>query len=117
MGLRDRIRKLGADTVEFEHERLAQRYTGIGDAPIADAPLRQRTRLAGEITSIRVVPRAGSPSLEVTVNDGSGALAIAVFTGRRAIPGITPSRGVVLDGVARQERNRILLLNPAYELL
>jgi len=116
MGLRDRIRKLGADTTEFEHDRLAQRYAGMGDTAIADAPLRERTRLAGEITSIRVVPRAGSPSLEVTVNDGSGMLAIAIFSGRRSIPGVTPSRGIVLDGVARKERNRLLLLNPAYEL-
>jgi hypothetical protein len=116
MGLRDRIRKISADTSEMEHERLARRYAGMGDTPIADAPLRERTRLAGEITSIRVVPRAGSPSLEVTVNDGSGVLAVAVFTGRRAIPGLSPSRGIVLDGVARKERNRLLLLNPAYEL-
>jgi hypothetical protein len=116
MGLRDRIRKIGIDTTEIEGERLANRYAGLGDTSIADAPLRRRTRIAGEITSIRVVPRAGSPSLEVTVNDGSGTLAIAVFTGRRAIPGITPSRGIVLDGVARKERARIILLNPAYEL-
>jgi hypothetical protein len=116
MGLRDRIRKINATTVDIEHARLANRYAGIGDTAIADAPLRQRTRLAGEITGIRVVPRAGSPTLEVTVNDGSGMLAIAVFSGRRAIPGVTPSRGIVLEGVARKERNRLLLLNPAYEL-
>ena len=50
------------------------------------------------------------------MNDGTG-LAVAVFTGRRQIPGITPSRGVVLEGVPRQERNRIMLLNPSYTLL
>jgi hypothetical protein len=116
MGIRDRIRKMGVGTTELEDERLANRYAGLGATTIAEAPLRERTRLGGEITSIRVVPRAGSPSLEVTVNDGSGTLAIAVFTGRRSIPGITPSRGIVLDGVARKERRRILLLNPAYEL-
>jgi hypothetical protein len=116
MGLRDRFRKLGADTVVIESERLSHRYEGVGDTPIAEAPLRERTRLAGEITSIRVVPRAGSPSLEVTVNDGSGTVAVAVFTGRRSIPGITPSRGIVLDGVARRERARLILLNPAYTL-
>jgi len=116
MGLREKLRKLGADTVEIEQGRLAGRYAGLGDTSIADAPLRTRTRLAGEITSIRVVPRAGSPSLEVSVNDGTG-LAVAVFTGRRSIPGITPSHGIVLTGVARRERNRLMLLNPAYELV
>jgi len=116
MALRDRISRLRADTVVIEQERLGKRYAGRADTTIADAPLRERTRIAGEITSIRVVPRAGSPSLEVSVNDGTG-LAVAVFTGRRHIPGITPSRGVVLEGVPRQERNRIMLLNPSYTLL
>src|SRR4051794_17821769 len=116
MALRDRINRLRADTVEIEQERLAGRYAGKADTTIADAPLRQRARIGGEITSIRVVPRAGSPSLEVSVNDGTG-LAVAVFTGRRTIPGVTPGKGIALDGVARQERNRIVLLNPAYELL
>lgn len=116
MGLRDRLRNLTTDTQEIEKGRLAGRYAGLGATAIAEAPLRQRTRVAGEITSIRVVPRAGSPSLEVNVNDGTG-IAVAIFTGRRAIPGISPSKGIALDGVARQERNRIVLLNPAYELL
>jgi len=114
--LRDRIRRLTADTSEMEQGRLADRYAGVADTAIADAPLRTRTRIAGEITSMRVVPRAGSPSLEVSVNDGTG-LAVAIFTGRRSIPGVIPSRGIVLHGVARQERNRIVLLNPAYQLL
>lgn len=116
MGLRDRLRKLGADTQMLEQDRLGDRYRGMGDSTIADAPLRKRTKLAGEMTSIRVVPRAGSPSLEVNVSDGTG-IAVAVFTGRRAIPGITPGKGIVLEGVARKERNRIVLLNPGYRLL
>ena len=110
------MNRLRAGTVEIEQERLTNRYAGRAETTIADAPLRERTRIAGEITSIRVVPRAGSPSLEVSVNDGTG-LAVAVFTGRRHIPGITPSRGVLLEGVPRQERNRIMLLNPTYTLL
>ncbi|MCU1377571.1 MAG: ATP-dependent helicase RecG [Acidimicrobiales bacterium] len=116
MSVRDKLRKLTAGTQEIEQGRLAGRYAGIGATCIADAPLRVRTRVAGEITSIRVVPRAGSPSLEVTVNDGTG-LAVAVFTGRTTIPGVNPSKGIALDGVARQDRRRILLMNPAYQLL
>lgn len=116
MGLRDRLRKLGAETHVLEQDRLGDRYRGLGDTTIAEAPLRRRTTLAGEMTSIRVVPRAGSPSLEVNVNDGTG-VAVAIFTGRRSIPGITPGKGVVLEGVARKEKTRIVLLNPGYRLL
>lgn len=116
MGIRDRLRKLGTDTQVLEQDRLGGRYAGLGDTTIADSPLRRRTTLAGEMTSIRVVPRAGSPTLEVNVNDGTG-IAVAIFTGRRSIPGITPGKGIVLEGVARKERNRIVLLNPGYRLL
>jgi len=116
MGVRDRLRALKADTVTIEKDRLSERYRGRAATTIAEAPLRVPTDLAGEITSIRVVPRAGSPTLEVSVNDGTG-LAVAVFTGRRQIPGITPSRGIFLHGVARRERNRLVLLNPSYQLL
>lgn len=116
MGMRDKIRGLRADTVEMDQERLSGRYEGVGATAISDAPLRTRTHVAGEITSIRVVPRAGSPSLEVTVNDGTG-LAVGVFTGRRTIPGVVPGRGIALEGVARQDYKRILLMNPEYQLL
>lgn len=116
MGLRDRLRKLGTPTPELHKEHLGARYAGMAATTIADAPLRTRTSVAGEITSIRVVPRAGSPSLEVNVNDGTG-IAVGIFTGRRAIAGIHAGRGVVLEGVARRERNRLVLLNPAYRLL
>jgi hypothetical protein len=116
VGVRDKFRGLRTGTQEIEQGRLSTHYAGLGATSIADAPLRTRTRVAGEMTSIRVVPRAGSPSLEVSVNDGTG-LAVAVFTGRRTIPGVTPGKGIVLDGVARQDHNRIVLLNPAYELL
>jgi hypothetical protein len=116
VGMRDRLRNLTAGTHVLEKDRLAGRYAGIGATTIADVPLRVRTKVAGEITSIRVVPRAGSPSLEVTVNDGTG-LAVAVFTGRTRITGVTPGHGIALEGVARREGLRTLLLNPAYELL
>lgn len=50
------------------------------------------------------------------MNDGTGTV-VAIFTGRRRIRGVDPGRGVLLEGVVRKERNRALLLNPAYTLL
>jgi hypothetical protein len=108
---------LTADTHEIEQGRLSGRYAGVAATSIADAPTRTQTKVAGEVTGIRVVPRAGSPSLEVTVSDGSGATAVAVFTGRTSIPGLQPGRGVVLEGVGRSEGKGLLLLNPKYQLL
>ena len=96
--------------------RLQDRYCGLDVDKVSDAPLREPCRIAGEVQGLRVVPRAGSPSVEVTVSDGSGR-AVAVFLGRRRLHGLDPGRGVVLEGVARKEGNRTVLLNPAYTLL
>ncbi len=95
---------------------LQDRYCGLGIGRVSEAPLREPCRIVGEVQGLRVVPRAGSPSLEVTVSDGTGR-AVAVFLGRKRLAGLDPGRGVVLEGVARKEGNRTILLNPAYTLL
>ncbi len=52
----------------------------------------------------------------MTIGDGSGR-AVAVFTGRRRIGGLDPGRSLVVEGVGRQERGRLLLLNPSYTMV
>jgi hypothetical protein len=116
--LRRIVRGLTSSTDDLHRERLADRFdTGsLGTVPIAGAPLRTKIRIAGEVARLRVVPRAGSPSLEVTVDDGTGR-ALVIFTGRRRIAGIDPGRALVLEGTGRDEHNRIVLMNPSYTLL
>jgi hypothetical protein len=116
MGLRDRVKKLASSTEDIDNDRLQERFRGVDVVNICEAPLREPVRISGEVMSIQIVPRAGSPSLEVTVGDGT-AKAVAVFTGRRKIAGIHPGRGVVLEGVGGRVGNRLQLLNPAYTLL
>ncbi len=116
MGLKDLKRRLTASADELDRGRLQDRYRDLGLVRIDAAPRRRPTRVCGEVQSLRVVPRAGSPSLEITVSDGTGK-AVALFTGRRRIAGLDCGRGVVLEGVARTERGRLVLLNPAYTLL
>lgn len=85
------------------------------NARIASLPLRARVRVAGEVTAARVVPKAGSPWLELTVDDGSGYF-VAMYTGRRSIPGIKPGRVVEFVGVLREEGGRKMMLNPTYTI-
>lgn len=104
---------------ELDRSRLATRFasdTIPRDATIAEAPDRRPIRLAGEITGSRVVPHAGSPSLELSVNDGTGTLRV-VFTGRRGIPGLDTGRGIVVEGVTRRENGSLVVVNPSYTLL
>lgn len=117
MGLRDLARrKLAPSTADLDKSRLQDRYCGLDLAHIDECGLRTPIRVGGEIQGMKVVPRAGSPCLEVAISDGTGK-AVAIFLGRRRIPGIEPGRGILLEGVARKTGGRIILLNPAYTLL
>jgi hypothetical protein len=109
--------RLTASHAELETARLSRRFReGDGRVASAETPTRVPVRLTGEITASRVVPRAGGPSLEITVDDGSGEV-LAVFTGRRRVTGLDLGRAVILEGVTREEADRRILINPIYTLL
>lgn len=118
MALRNALKGLRSSTGDLHRERLAGRFDAeaLGTIPIAGCPCRVRVRIAGEVARMRVVPRAGSPSLEVTLDDGTGR-ALVVFTGRRRIGGIEPGRSLVVEGTAREAHSRTVLMNPTYTLL
>jgi amino acid transporter len=111
--------RLTASSVELDRARIATRVATRVDAnqvSIGELPERIPVRVTGEVTTTRVVPREGSPWLELTIHDGTGVVT-AMYTGRRAIKGLEPGRLVVLEGVARNDRGRLVMLNPAYTLL
>ena len=116
MGLRDRLKRTTSSLEELHTDRLKQRFGSLSTQPIAGCPLRVRVRLGGEVQRMRMVPRAGSPTFEVTISDGSGE-AIAIFTGRRSLAAMEHGTGVIIEGVAHLEHGRPVLLNPAYTLL
>lgn len=116
MGLRDVRRRLTASTEQLHQESLRGLWHAHGTVPIAGVQDRQRVRIGGEVQAVQVVPRAGAPSLEVSVHDGTGR-AVARFTGRRSIGGITPGRRLLLEGLARHELGHVVLVNPSYTLL
>lgn len=116
MALRDLRRRLTASADDLHREQLRERWADHPATAIGDVEVRTRVRIGGEVQGVQVVPRHGSPSLEVRVHDGTGR-AIAVFTGRRSLGGMSPGRQVVLEGMAQAEGNRLVLMNPAYTLL
>ncbi|WP_426570758.1 hypothetical protein [Aquihabitans sp. McL0605] len=108
--------KLTKSLDDIEGERLQGRLADLGIQPIAGAPTREQVLLAGEVQGLQVVPRAGSASLEVTLSDGSGR-AVAVFTGRKRLGGVDCGRRILIEGVGRTERGRLVVLNPAYTIV
>lgn len=116
MGLKDLRKRLTSTGEELHETSLHERYAEVESTPIGEVVPRTHVVVAGEVKAVQVVPRAGSPWLEVTISDGTGK-AVAVFTGRRRIAGIELGRGLVLEGVAGDRGARIQLMNPVYTLL
>lgn len=119
MAFKKLLQRIKTSDADLDRERLRQFCADLpGVTPIGDAEPRQEVTVAGEITSLRMVPRAGTPSLEATVNDGSGTM-VVVWTGRRNIPGVAPGRRLVLSGRGTPQGagGRLAVFNPRYELL
>jgi hypothetical protein len=119
VAFRKLLQRLTTPDAELDRERLRVFCKDLpGVSPIGETAPRQEFTVAGEISSTRIVPRAGSPSLEATVSDGTGSL-VVVWTGRRQIPGVTPGRRLVLSGrgAPHGAGGRLMVLNPRYELL
>ena len=87
-----------------------------GVTPIGSVTWRQRAKVKGRIRSVRVQPLAGIPTLECTVYDDTGGLAV-VFLGRREIPGIGPCTTLTAEGMVSDHQGRLAILNPDYQLL
>ncbi|MET0628308.1 MAG: OB-fold nucleic acid binding domain-containing protein [Acidimicrobiia bacterium] len=116
MPFKKMVERLTKPTDEIDREQLAVFCDARLLAPMDALVARQPVRVGGEIRSVRIVPRAGAPALEVTVSDGRGSV-VAVFLGRRKIAGLSPGRKVALQGVVAQAATRATITNPAYELL
>ncbi len=116
MGLKDLRKRLTSTGEELHETSLQARYAEVEGTPIGEVVPRTKVVVAGEVKAVQVVPRAGSPGLEVTISDGTGK-AVAVFTGRRRIAGVEPGRGLVLEGVAAERGGRVHLMIPVYTLL
>ncbi|MBA3267126.1 MAG: OB-fold nucleic acid binding domain-containing protein [Acidimicrobiia bacterium] len=113
------LKNLRTSPSELDVTRLRQFCAELpGMTAISDVRARQEAAVVGEISSLRIVPRAGSPSLEATITDGSGTI-VAVWMGRRQIAGISPGRRLVVIGRANPgtHGNRLYFYNPRYELL
>jgi RecG-like helicase len=110
-----RLKRLTTSVDELDRAQLITFCDECNFTPMTEIVPRTEVRVGGEVRSVRMVPRAGAPALEVTLSDGRGS-ATAVFLGRRKIAGIVPGRRMAVEGIAGRTGNRFLMLNPIYTL-
>ena len=119
MALKKFLQRLTTPVTELDMERLREFCANLPDVtPINKLEARKEGTAVGEVSTLRIQPRAGAPSLEVTLTDGTGSL-VLVWTGRRRLSGVSPGRRMVVSGrpAPTGPRGRLMILNPFYELL
>jgi RecG-like helicase len=116
MALKKMVQRLTKPIDELDREHLTEFCEARRLAPMDEVQERSRVHVGGEVRSVRIVPRAGAPALEVTISDGRGSV-VAVFLGRRKIAGLSPGRKVAIEGMAGRDGSQIVVVNPEYEFL
>lgn len=114
--MRKALHRLTASDDERESDELVLRAAREGAEPVAGCGDRQRVCVSGEVRSVRVDTRGGSPVLEAEVYDGTGVLRV-VFLGRRGVSGLVAGRQLTVHGRVTVADGQRTVFNPAYELL
>ena len=113
MTLRKAMHRLTTPVEQLDREDLADFCDARGFTRIDQIEPRTRVATGGEVRSVRIVPRAGAPALEVTFSDGRSS-ATAVFLGRRKIAGLTPGRRIAVRGMVARDGKQLTFYNPEY---
>jgi hypothetical protein len=116
MGIRSKLKDLRTPVAEIDAKRLREFCEGEGCTPIAQLVPREVASVVGEISSLRIVPRDGSPWLEATITDGTASM-VALWTGRRHIAGVSAGKRLKISGRPAVTGARLTIYNPHYELL
>lgn len=109
------LERLSSSEEELHSQELQQEADSTGCTRIAACGDRQIVRVTGTLRTVTLRPRAGVPTLEAELFDGSAALDV-VWLGRRAIAGIEPGRGLIAWGRISMNHGRPVMFNPKYEL-
>lgn len=111
------LQRLGqSDEERLNQELQAFCETVPGSVRIAEAPLRQRVKLAGMVRRITVRPIEGFETLGVVLADGTGEVSVR-WMGRRSIDGLVLGSRLQVDGVLGRERGELMMVNPTFEFV
>lgn len=104
-----------ANQQSTEARELRKSTEKAGLSAIREAPDRQRVVVQGTLRTVTLRPRGGVPALEAELYDGTDSINV-VWLGRRRIGGISPGRGLRVEGrIGVQDGTRIMY-NPRYDL-
>ncbi|MDP9102279.1 MAG: OB-fold nucleic acid binding domain-containing protein [Actinomycetota bacterium] len=107
--------RLTEDESESESRDLQHEVASAGATAVSLCALGTPVQVAGKIRAVVLRPRAGVPTLEAELYDGSGTVTL-IWLGRRRIRGVDPGRALVARGRLTRNDGRPTIYNPAYDL-
>jgi RecG-like helicase len=114
--LRRAVRRIAAEDEEIDDAELMEQVESDGATSVSHCPARTVVTVLGTVRSMTLRPRAGTPTLEVELYDGTAVVTL-VWLGRREIAGISPGRKLRATGrITSNDAGRVIF-NPRYELV
>jgi RecG-like helicase len=115
--LRRAVRRIAAEDEEIEDAELQEEVESFdGATAVSRCTARTVVTVLGTVRSMTLRPRAGTPTLEVELYDGTAVVTL-VWLGRREIAGIAPGRKLRATGRITSNDSRRIIFNPRYELV
>ncbi|HEY7043456.1 MAG TPA: OB-fold nucleic acid binding domain-containing protein [Nocardioidaceae bacterium] len=113
--LRRALKKLSATPEEIEAGEIDEVREKVGCQSIKALRDRELVTVYGHLKHVTLAPRAGTPTLEAALYDGSGVVTL-VWLGRRTIAGVKPGASLKAHGRVSCQDGRRIIYNPRYEL-
>lgn len=109
------LSRLTLDEEELHGRELQTEAVSAGATHVAQCSVGAPVCVAGQLRAVVLRPRAGAPTLEAELYDGTGTVTL-IWLGRRQIRGIDPGRALVARGRLTKQDGRPTIYNPSYEL-
>jgi RecG-like helicase len=115
--LRRAVRRIAAEDEEIDDAELKEQVeSSAGATAVSHCTARTVVTVLGTVRSMTLRPRAGTPTLEVELYDGTAVVTL-VWLGRREIAGISPGRKLRATGRITSNDTGRVIFNPRYELV
>ena len=109
------VARLTADDEQLASRELQDEVDQAGATAVTSCTRGEPVCVAGVLRTVTLRPRAGVPTLEAELYDGTGSITL-IWLGRRRIGGIECGRSLVARGRMTAHDGRPTIYNAAYEL-
>ena len=109
------VARLTEDDDQVASRQLESELEQAGATAVTRCTRGEPVCVAGSLRSVTLRPRAGVPTLEAELYDGTGSITL-IWLGRRRIGGIECGRSLVARGRMTVYEGRPTIYNAAYEL-